>query len=251
MKFEYKPEKLVGYGPVNNWWKVNPWKLAFYLWWYKLNCSHIEMLGWDKWGSWFGGDMDELKKKYNGYLRAMRFFKRTTLVSILNDNKGSGKYEDDGQGAYRFIDDLYDALDIVLGGKKEGVIVQTVGETQTSAGSQFESQAISALASAGFLTCWNHGSRPRDNGPCSMAATHQGSMSSFGPPLMIDVTDHGNLLKWLNKGNDVYGMGNPDMLKQRVSDIRQMGKRGFIYYGFGHTEIDKTSIKAIGSAWHE
>lgn len=243
-EYKWNVADMVGYGIDNYWMNVSPSDIAKSVSDKKLTITSIEFLGWASSG--YYENPTALKEKYKALVEQTRKYKVVLFISICNDNKGSGKYGDNTKALNLYTAQIRQALQIILDEGSEGVIVQSVAETRTSAGQSFEAEANNRLAAAGFKTCWNRGSRPSSSNGCNYFAYHPASVSDAGPVGAIVVTDHSAILTQLNIGNSLYGYGDPAKVEPYASKVHQNG-RAFIYYGFGHKTIDKDTIKAIGN----
>jgi hypothetical protein len=154
------------------------------------------------------------------------------------------------------------------------VIVQAASETQTTFGKQFEWESIMLLSKAGFLTCYNRGSRPGTTSGCNFQAHHPFKLTDMGPKGCFLITDTGTILgvlatgtspvriggitmvnpmeseklKLLNVGG-LYGPANKEVVRNYAKAVKQAGDRAYGYYGFGHRTIDEGAMQAVGEGW--
>jgi hypothetical protein len=166
------------------------------------------------------------------------------MVSIVNDNKGLGKYGDNHKGIDQYRKQLERAVDIIAETGPKRVLVQPVGETRTDTGRWFEKYCIDKLT--GFQLVYNGGSRPA-NTPAGYHAFayHPATVSADIPKDALVVTDHSQLLIEL-QGGDLYGYSSPNVLKKYAEQSISAGN-SFIYYGFAHKKIDKGALEVLGS----
>jgi hypothetical protein len=273
------PHELRGAGVDNCWMNIDPWEQARLLRESDCNFTSIEFLGWPSvTGRNYWENPDPLKDKYEKYMKAMRAYRITVLVSIMNDNKGTGKYGDDGKSVSHYKTQIRRARDIVIGEGKEGVIIQPVGETRTGDGRVFEVETIQICAQRGFKTCYNRGSRPGTIDGCNYQAHHPFKTTDMGPVGCFVITDTGSILsildtyanqgepalmmmngestslneletlRLLNTGG-LYGPANKAAVETHSRSVKQAGNRAYGYYGFGHKKIDKGAIEAVGKGW--
>ena len=247
--------QCAGYGAVNYWQTLSASDQAEAISSRGLDVYHIELLSWAEART----DIGAVKSKYKKLLSECRDRRVVLFISVFNDNSHLAKY---GNTPWvPAISYLHSALDIILAEGPTGVIVQPVGETQTSLGSKFEGEARSRLAAAGFMTCYNRGSRPTGApGGWNFAAYHPFHLGDKIPGGAVCVTDTGSIL--LSNGavnNSVaedqflilelggYDKFNPDTVKTYANKVLNTYHRPVILYGFLHKSIDKASLDALAS----
>lgn len=249
-EYEYDVKDIVGYGPVNNWSSLDFEKWLDLHVPNKVNWATIEFFAWnnqDNCKIGYYDDPEALREPYRKLVNECRKRKIVLFVSLVNDNKGSGKYGDDKKDLSYYKSQIRKGREIVLAEGPEGVVLQAVAETKTQEGKDFEAETITMAHQKGFKTCWNNHSRPKESNGCTYFAYHPASTADVGPIGCIVVTDHGQILKELSKdGKNVYGPYDPVKVSNYAHKVHQAGK-GFIHYGFG----DKTSdIDTIVSLRH-
>lgn len=230
--------RCAGYGAVNAWATISSEDQAEEIASHDLDVYHIELLSWAN----FRTDLETTRTQYKKLVKECRKRKVVLFVSVFNDNSHLGKYGNTPWSPS--VTYLHSALDIVLNEGNKGVIVQPVGETQTSNGKRFENEAVIRLAQAGFRTCYNRGSRP--NGPpngWNYAAYHPTSTSSRIGSGVVDVTDTGNILMQLGG----YSSFHPNSIVTYGNQVLNGWHRPLILYGFLHTSIDKAALEALES----
>ena len=239
---------LVGYGVDNFWHTIDPVKLAGLLLKAGLTMTSIELMGWST--SPFFKSPHLCEPLLNAFVAAMRAAKIVTFISVVNDNKGHGKYGDDHTPASSYDRAIRQCREYVRQLGPEGLIIQPVAETQTDWGRAFEVDTVRIFKASGFLTCCNDGAGTQapKHGEAHNAL-HHGSTSNVGTDGDLVIGDHGMFLRAVNIGGDVYGMGDPAKVEAYARKVRVAGRRGFGYYGFGHRAIDEATIAAIGRGW--
>lgn len=235
-------KQFVGYGDVNHWYEGNISKKLDLLVKYGVGCYSIEFFGWgesDKYAV-----PDELEKKWQELVQAARARRVTVMVSIVNDNKGLGKYGDNKKRLAEYRSQLERAVEIIAATGPERILVQPVGETRTETGRWFDGYCVDKLAPLGFELIYNGGSRPR-NAPHGFHAFayHPATTSSTIPQGAIVVTDHSRILSELQKGG-LYGYAKPEQLELYAKKCISDG-HSFIYYGFAHKQVDVDALKAL------
>jgi len=248
--------RCAGYGAVNFWHTLSAAKQAEAISSRGLDVYHIELLSWAEART----DLESVRKAYNDLVDECRLRRVTLFVSVFNDNSHLAKY---GNTPWvPSLSYLQSALDIILSKGLEGVIIQPVAETQTSVGSQFETAGRSRLAAGGFLTCYNHGSRP--SGPpagWNFAAYHPNLTGDNIPGGAVCVTDTGSILRTATLDGTTtaveekalimelggYEKFNPDAVKSYAGKVLNTYHRPCILYGFLHTAIDTAGLDALAS----
>lgn len=244
-RYAWAVKDMIGYGCINAWWKPDPWKMARLCADNGVNVIHIAMLGWHGYPNMWKRP-DDIEKPYKKLLAACRHYKIILFAEVANDNAGQSKHEwpYPGEGMQQMSDAARIALQIVVDNKPDGVIVQSVGETQTSAGKAFETGANVQLGSFGFKRCWNRGSRPSGSNGLEYFAYHPNATNTTGPDGCIIVTDTSGILRALQNG-DVYApKANPEAVREYAQRVHNDG-RGFVMYGFKHPDVDEATVKAL------
>jgi len=214
------------------------------------NATSIEFFGWSTTYDLAQG-LEPLKVKYQAALAATRAHGGMLFVSLCNDNQGSGKYGDRRKRWSRMGNMPDQALDYIISCGPANVIVQPVSEGQTSWGKSWELSAIAKLNGAGFVTCWNRGSRPTSPGAgANRNAYHPFKTSDVGTPEDIIVTDTGTILTVLTEGG-IYGNSLRDSaVAQYAAAVRRAGNRDLLIYTFtGLHDVDSAEMAAVGNAW--
>lgn len=249
-EYEYNIKNILGYGPVNHWASQDFEKWLDAQVRNNVNWVTIEFFCWNspqEDRSHYYENPDNLKKPYQKLVKECRKRNIVLMVSIVNDNKGSGKYGDDKKGLAYYKSQIRRGREIVLEEGPEGVVIQPVAETQTNEGQTFESETIDLAHQKGFKTCWNNNSRPTNSNGCTYFAYHPSSTSDIGVEGGIIVVDHGQILRELSKnGKDVFGPYDPVKISSYAAKVHA-GQRGFVHYGFGDDQVDFDIIKALGS----
>jgi len=248
--YEYETANILGYGPVNNWTSQDFRKWLNAQVKNNVNWATIEFFCWSSQREdrdHFYENPEDLKKPYQMLVKECRKRNIVLMVSIVNDNKGSGKYGDNQKALAHYKSQIRKGREIIFDEGPDGVIIQAVAETQTKEGQIFESETIALAHQKGFKTCWNNNSRPTNSNGCTYFAYHPSSTSDIGVAGGIVVLDHGQILRELSKnGKDVFGPYDPTKVSAYAAKVRAK-ERGFVHYGFGDEEVDFDTIKAIGA----
>lgn len=195
--------------------------------------------------------LEPLKAPYQRAVTAARKYGGTLFVSLCNDNQGSGKYKDTRKKWEKYDGLAKASLDFIIACGPANVIVQPVSETQTSWGSGFERTAMAKLNAAGFVTCYNHGSRPKEPGAGSdRNAYHPFKMEDVATAGDIIVTDTGTIITALQDGG-IYGTTfNDQRVATYAQRVKAAGQRDLLIYGFtGVVGMDEGAVAAVGQAW--
>lgn len=207
----------------------------------------IELAGWAE-TSVFGdakrlADAQALYEWLVGQCRALGLW---LLVSIANDNAGSGKYGDRRIGLGRATADLHALAECVRKCGPENVLVQPVAETRTDAGRAFEAHCVALLK--GFALVNNAGSRPTGAGAMKHFAWHPFKVADIAgaPEGAFVVSDTGSIVLELG-GRSLDGPGNATALKRFVAAVKARGCPAAVYYAFKRRAHDAAAIKALGA----
>jgi len=245
LSYPEKPADVIGYGPVNM-RDIPADQLARELAAAGLNTCQLEFAWWKSAEAW-----DNPQAAIDRAVRvvvAIRKRKILTRINLWNANVGLGKYGDPvrlrlDQRPLSYYTDIVDRLIAALG-TTEGVDLQGVSEWNSERARQigeYVAQRWNGLRS------YNRGARPSSLPSGYWCREwHPSNTGDLGPAdsRCLVVSDHGNWLRQVQRG-DVYGLADPDVLKDYARKIRQAGK-GFVYYGFGHQRIDSAAIEALG-----
>ena len=234
--------KCVGYGDVNAWHQGDQADKIEKVAKAGADVYHFEYLGW---GATRLYTAEAGAEAYHRLITAARKRKVVAFVSALNDNSHLPKY--DNTPTVYSMAELNKVLDIIMAEGPEGVIVQPVGETQTSRGREFETAAWHRLTQAGFRTCYNRGSRPTSV-PLNWtyAAFHPTSIDQTVPAGVACVTDTGAILRdggWPRQLGG-YHKFDPNMVRLYGERCRVWGVSCTLY-GFLHPDVDTKAIEAL------
>lgn len=205
----------------------------------------IEMAVWADNDLWTDKGLKSLEKDYENILSLCRAEGLWLFVSVVNDNMGKGKYGDKGPALEKVYDKALKLLEIIKKHGKDNVIVQPVAETQTSAGKKFEAAAKSVLA--GFpLVNNNNGGQPSGTNGMNFAAYHPSAISKKVGSGFLAISDHGLIIRELNKGGSLEAQGDPAKVTQWKNNVKAWGCPVCGYYAFLYDGFDKDTIKALG-----
>lgn len=241
---------LRGYGRVNWWAAAGKAALRRDL----VACAAagveiytIEMAGWAE--SSVLRNEDRLREAcalYAWLVEQCRALGLWLLVSIVNDNAGSGKYGDQCVSLAEAGDALNALAECVRKNGAENVLVQPVAETRTDAGRAFVAHCVAVLN--GFTLVNNAGSRPTDPGGMQHFAWHPFKVADIAgaPTGALVVSDTGSIVVEL--GGSLDGPGNPEKVKAFARAVRSRGCPAAVYYAFMRREHDGGAIEAMGAA---
>ena len=236
--------RLIGIGNDYNWPFLDAKKLASEMVKYRNTATSIELALWGQW-SVFKWGVSALSPYFKKLVNAIRGKGITLLVSCCNDNQGQHKYGDTLNPLAAYPKIVEGLMNLVLSVGPSNLIVQPVSEGQTSCGMQIEKTWIEKFNKAGFVTCFNRGSRPTT--PMYGAdrnAYHPTSTSDIGTAGDIVVTDTGSILKQLLNGG-IYGSSVNAKAAQSYS---RKVKGDCIIYTFTNVKtIQSEAMKAVGA----
>lgn len=186
--------------------------------------------------------IQKICKEYKWLVKQCRRRNLILFNSITNDNLGR-------HGGKR-IADYYSRALMLLKCVKEcgnkGVYIQPVAETQTDGGRRFEKDCVAQIRNYNLV--YNGGSRP--SGPASgftWFAVHPSKIDAKSNSKAWVVSDHSLLIKELN-GGPIDGHGYPPNVQRWVVLNRNLGVPVIGYYAYMVKDLDKNTIKTIGSA---
>lgn len=243
-KRKFDPLGFCGAGNVNHWpgtARQETAKLAKA----GIPCYHVEVFGW--------ADTKMLhkpkyvKKKLKETLFWCKRRKIAFFGSVVNDNIHLAKYGNTPTDLGEYLGAIRQIMVMLeKAAKKQIVLIQPVGETQTRAGKEIEQMAIDLIPKK-FLVA-NTGSRPKSVPAwASFAAFHAPRTADPVPRGLWDVTDHGTIL------NEMGGTG-AQVFKNDVieADARRAKNSGnpYILYGFQVKKLDKGNLNAIANGYY-
>ena len=210
----------------------------------------IEMAGWaDSTGKmWTDGWLKDIESMYDWLLAECRARKLWLFVSIVNDNMGKGKYGDKGPELAKVYDKAQKLVKIVKDGGKDGVYVQPVAETQTSAGAKFEQYCIQQLNGFPLVYNGNGGHPTKIAAGMSAYAVHPSRIAAPNPGNAFAISDHGLIIRELNIGGSISGHGDPVRIRKWASNVKSQGCPVCGYYAFQVKDFDNDAIKALGNS---
>lgn len=210
-----------------------------------LPCYHIELFGW---GGTHGYDrVDEVLRKVDAVLFWCRRRRLALFVSVCNDNIHLSKYGNKPLDIGNHTAEITRALrHLAAAARKQAVLVQPVGETQTSSGRRIEALAREIVPMQYLVA--NTGSRPRAvPGWAAYAAYHAARVGDAVPRGLWDVTDHGNLLNQLGGVNaQSY---NDDMVEADASRARA-ARNPYVLYMFQQRAMDTGNLRAVAKGYY-
>jgi hypothetical protein len=233
----------IGYGIVNHWGPDVSWVDAAAQ--RGIGLIHIAFFGWG--GNESYGNPGKLYAAYRALVARCQANGQRLFVEIANDNKGSGKYGDDGKGLSMYGANLRAAAETIVG--IGGVHwLQPVGETGTDAGRAFE--AYCAKLFPREMLVYNGGSRPSGNSPWSAHfAWHPANVATIPPRGSIAVSDHSGILaQFWGAGWQRGGAVNAELVKQWAKRMLDAGCEAVVLYDFGNTKADLPAMVAMRAA---
>lgn len=211
----------------------------------------IEMAGWA--GSannrWTEDWLREIDNRYKHLVRHCRKNGLWLFVSIVNDNMGTGKYDDPGIPLSEVFPQAQQLCQIVKKHGNKNVIVQPVAETRTPAGQQFETYCLQNLSE--FIMVYNGDYGRPDSMPqgYDYKAYHPHRTVDAVPSEAFIISDTGSIILELSIDSTYDGKGNPDKLKEWFKLVENRNQPPVCgYYAFKRKDFDKESIKALGEA---
>jgi len=232
---------LVGYGPVNRWHRIDPRDWTALHVEHGVPLVHIELLGWGEHSLY--DDPDRAIDRYRALARWCKRRRLCLLVSIVNDNKGSGKYGDDRRPLAEFRPAVSRCIDAIASDQWGGLLVQPVGETQTPAGADIERECAQRFPAA-MLVRNSSGGRPSSSGGWGFAAWHAPRLADPVPRGHLAVTDHSTMLGQL--GGLYAERYSPALCADYARRMLAQGSP-CIVYGFWHPAPDEPVLQALGA----
>jgi peptidoglycan hydrolase-like protein with peptidoglycan-binding domain len=246
-------EDIIGYGIVNNWMNIDSVSLAAQLASNGLTTTHIELLGYAK--DNYYDNPSVLYPKLKTFINNMRAKGIVVFINIVNWNKGAGVSENGTvsicESKYNdvwftgIVDYLIDEVGM------ESIILQAASEWSGGRNSSCDSKAqqwenIVQTKWTGMKSS-NKGTRP--SSPVKSGwffEYHPCSATDLGADGSIVTTDCGGILSFLGKGGDMRGLADITNLQAYACKVISSEDKGFLYYGFGHSQIDSQAIMALG-----
>ena len=221
---------------------------------YGVDGYHIELVGWtdfDKDPASYRSQKyyKTVRNRYKWLVKACRARGLWLFVSVVNDNAGKHG-EANNPRLEQQQDNVRFAFEQVFKNGPRNVIVQPVAEIQTGYGSKLNHQMTAELVSAGFQTVYNGAGRASAPGDGShWYAVHPAHVTdTYKPPAFV-VSDHSLIIRELNKGNTLDGMGNPGAIKWWRYRCIMAGNPVVCFYHYaydGGKGSDKKAIRAMG-----
>ena len=252
--------KIIGYGPVNYWMGIDSASLAMQLAASQLTTTHIELFSMGPTGDATPNyeNPNNLRAPLKTFITNMRAQGITTFIDFVNWNfEGTNgicnsKYTD------VWFNSTLDFLINEIGTDK--IILQVGGEFGGECMAKAQRWNDIAFGPAGSSTntasstgkwkgmkSWNKtGSPTSAPDPSWFFDYHPCSITNYGPDGAIVTTDCGGILDAIGQGGNGIAFADTAKLKAYACNVLKGGKKGFIYYGYGHQTIDSNAIIALG-----
>jgi len=245
-KFADPNSPFMGYGLVNNWFKQNPKKYMNKLVESEVECMAFEFFEWAKPENF--EKVDALLKKFEEYLELAAKKKVLLYVTILNSNKGSGKYGDDRVPSSRYNDQLTKVANKMAGwmNNHSNLFVTPCGEggAQGNWDRKLQEYCKAIMPRTQMVNNW--GSRPNSTDGMAYLAQHPSSTTAKVKPWVV--SDHSTIISQLNGGGGLYGTCNYDITMRYAKGLKSTNKQ-FIYYHFNpNGSIDDEALRALKDA---
>lgn len=255
--YPQQPKDIIGIGKDYTWTTGNKEAFIRMLSVCRLNTTSIELAGWGnsytKKGQLFlyRDGIEAIRPHYQELLSLCRKYNILLIVSILNDNKGLGKYGDDYKTLFHYKKEADDALNMVLSYGPEGIWVQVVAETQTPYGLQLEEKWIPIFKNAGFKVIYNRGSRPfSPQYGADFFAYHNCNLNDYGIRGCILIPDCGKAIESYTNGGINGKYLKPDVLYNLSKNTRKFGDRGLcVYTSWSLENVKYIDALAISFGW--
>ena len=243
---------IVGYGVVNDWMNISSVSLASQLSTNKLTATNIEMLGHGNKG--YYDNPQSIYPKLKTFVKDMRAKNVTTLINIVNWNKGSNTWNNGGvsicEAKYSdaWFSSILDFLINEIG--TDRIVLQAASEWSGGRNNECDDKAqrwedMVADRWDGMISS-NKGTRPEE--PINedwFFEYHPCSLTDYGPDGAIITTDCGGAITGLADGSTT-GFANTKKLKAYACKVMEDNSKGFMYYAWGHSKIDTAAIVALG-----
>jgi hypothetical protein len=257
--FETNPQKMVGYGYVNQWIQCSKsdWEqMADNMVRAGLNVTEVELLSYGA-----DGYYDRPNEAVDKFKEFAKIFKRrniTILVNVINWNVGEGLPENGKISICESRFNLEWYANIVNRIKNEvgetGIILQAAsewgpGSRNSGCWRKAEEFANWTAQNWGGMKMYNKSARPSSAPANHYIGYHILNEKNFGgkSPIKVIMTDTSSILNYL--GGLRNHANNHDRLAKLTKDVKNHGC-GFILYGFCSPSIDFAAIDVIGQAWY-
>ena len=188
----------------------------------------------------------EIEQHYIWLLKECRARRLWLFVSIINDNMGQGKYGDKNPKLEKVYPIALKLLEMVKKHGKKGVYVQAVAETQTSSGAKFEKDAIARLNGFNLVYNGSYGSPSKPIPGMANYAVHPAKIGQKNPSNAFVVSDHGLIIRELNRGGSLVAKGEPGKVSTWANSVKKAGCPVCAYYAFLYEKLDKETIQVLG-----
>ena len=245
-------------GKTQTWYgRVNRWTLSKQTLKDELNLMQecgvsgymIEMASWGRYSDcelWSEEWIKQIEESYRHLVKECRQRKLWLFVSVVNDNMGQGKYGDKGPKLEAVYNSALQLIKIIKRYGSQGVIIQPVAETQTSAGQRFEQDCLRELKD--FLLVYNgnggHPSHTPDG--YHFRATHPSHIVSSVDNDALVISDHGIIIRELSVDGGLESNGDPEKIQMWVNRLQKQGIAVVGYYAFKYADFDPEAIRALG-----
>ena len=245
-------------GKTQTWYgRVNRWTLSKQTLKDELNLMQecgvsgymIEMASWGRYSDcepWSEEWIKQIEESYRHLVKECRQRKLWLFVSVVNDNMGQGKYGDKGPKLEAVYNSALQLIKIIKRYGSQGVIIQPVAETQTSAGQRFEQDCLRELKD--FLLVYNgnggHPSHTPDG--YHFRATHPSHIVSSVDNDALVISDHGIIIRELSVDGGLESKGDPEKIQMWVNRLQKQGIAVVGYYAFKYADFDPEAIRALG-----
>lgn len=244
-------------GHTQTWYgRVNRWTLSRDLLHQELDLMQecgvsgymIELASWARYQQqpWNERWLKMVKREYRHLLKECRKRELWLFVSIVNDNMGKGKYGDTGPALNEVYNYALQLAKIIKKYGPEGVIVQSVAESNTLAGKRFEKECLKLLEGFTQVYNGNYGSPKFCPDGYDFRAMHPSHIISRVPTDALIISDHGVIIRELSIDGGLESKGDPEKVKEWVKRLSQQGVPVVGYYAFKNEDFDPDTIRALG-----
>ena len=172
------------------------------------------------------------------------------FISGVNDNQHLGKYGSTARHLSQDDAQVEECLSLIVAAGPENIIVQPVGETQTSDGDYVEHRWANELEPLGFYLVNNNGSRPSSKLEWSDAyCVHVWSVNSakdVEAEAWVNNDTRGAIVD-LSADGTMDGPCNAAGVARYISDARSVARPAVMVYAFGFSGADGLDMDAIGA----
>ena len=211
----------------------------------------IEMWGWVRYANLTPEEgMERIRVVFPLLVQWCRENGIWLFISGVNDNQHLGKYGSTARWLSEDASQVDECLDLIVESGTNNIIVQPVGETQTSDGAEIEDGWPKVLGPLGYYLVNNNGSRPSDTKSWSDAyCVHVWTVKDAAEvekDAWVNNDTHWGIVD-LSADGTTEGPCDPEEVAAYVTTAREKGRPAIMVYAFGYSGADGLDLAAIGA----